>query len=141
MNRKLTAGLFTFAFVAALSSASWALGESPRTSRMEGWASPRILLASANLESVKLEPLKTVDKTEVYQLSLALREGKRLLPGMEVQYEVHAIDGAAVGGGMFSVTQEMLTSGGNALSVLTGLGGLNLSSRHLLIFKLNDPGL
>ncbi|HEV2845072.1 MAG TPA: hypothetical protein VG477_09525, partial [Thermoanaerobaculia bacterium] len=135
MDRKFAAGVLTVVLAAALLGSA-ALGESPRTSRMDGWASPRVLLASADLESVKLEPLKTLDKTEVYQLSIALREGEKLLPGMEVEYEVHAIDGAAVGGGLFSVTQEMLASGGNSLSVLTGLGGLNLSSRHLLIFKL-----
>jgi hypothetical protein len=140
MGKKFSIAVFALALGAILGNESWGLGESPRTNRSAGWSSPRFLLASAELESVKIEPLKTLDRAAVYQLTVALRQGQKLLPGMEVEYEVHAIDGMAIGGGMFAVHQEMLAPGGNSLSVLTGFGGLKLHPRQLIIFKLGDPG-
>lgn len=141
VEKKLAATVFALFLAAALGGESWGLGDSPRTSRPAGWSSPRLLVASADLESVTIEPLETLDRAAVYQLTVALREGQELQPGMEVVYEVHAMDGTAVGGGMFAVTQGMLGPDGNNLSVLTGFGGLKLNSQQLVIFKLTDPGL
>ena len=100
--------------------------------------SPRILLVSSELQAVKIEPLKTLDRTSVYQLTIALREDQKFQPGTIVEYEVHATDGTAVGGGMFSVEQQMLSPGGDTLTVLTGFSGMKLHSRQLMLFKLAE---
>lgn len=133
-KRVLLSGILVLGLVSV-----WASRLEAERPKLKG-STPRILLASADLQAVKIEPLKTLDKTSVYQLTLSLREGQEFLRGAEVEYEIHALDGSALGGGMFTVDQQMLTSGGNTLTVLTGFSGLKLSPQQLMIFKLADPG-
>ncbi len=132
-------GMAAALMLVAVGSASWGLGESPRSGRTEGWSSPRMLLASSELEAVKLDPVKTLDGTAVYRLTAALRNGQEFTEGTELQYEVRAGDGTSLGGGRFTVSAEMLAPGGNSLSVLTGLGGLRPDSRQLILVTLARP--
>lgn len=102
--------------------------------------SPRILLASTELQSVKVAPLDTLDQTSVYELTVGLPEGQAFAPGTMVEYEIYAVDGTALGGGLFLVTPKMTDPRSNTLTALTGFGGIKLQPQQVMIFKLLAAG-
>lgn len=114
---------------------------SPRSPRLEGSPALRTFLESAEIESAEVKPIETLDGTTLYQLILTFGELRKPLTGLNVEYELRAADGTTAGGGMFTVAPEMLTPDRKGISVLTGFGGLKISSKHLLLVKVVDLGL
>lgn len=105
---------------------------------------PRVVANSESLRlqvtGAQLDRLETLDRAPVYRLELRLAERPATLAGVEVEYEVLADDGRALGGGMFTLHSGMLAPGGEALNVLTGFGGLDLGAANLLLVRLSDGG-
>lgn len=98
----------------------------------------QVIVRSHALAASEIEAVPTLDGTRVYRLTVDL-DSRRLAPGALIEYEILTADGEAAGGGMFTASPSLLNADGDALTVLTGLGGLELSPRHQIVVKLVDP--
>lgn len=112
----------------------------PRAPRTEVSSSPRILLSSTDLQSVRIALLETLDLSPVYEITVALPEGQTFSPGTLVDYEIRGMDGTALGGGMFLAAPKMIGPLGNTLTAHTGFSGLKLDPRQVVFFKLLGAG-
>ena len=99
---------------------------------------PQVVVRSPALAAAEIESVPTLDGTRIYRLSIDL-DSRKLVPGTVVEYEILAADGEAAGGGMFTVSPGMISADGDTLTVLTGLGGLELSPGNQAVVKLVDP--
>lgn len=105
------------------------------------WAqSPQVVARSQFITAGEIHTVETLDGTRVYRLTVEL--GSQKPPaGATVEYEILNAAGSALGGGMFTVDPEMLSTDGASVTVLTGFGGLDLGSGHTIVVKLREPDL
>ena len=108
----------------------------PAVSRAQ---SPKVVAKTEFVTAGKIEAVETLDETNVYRFTVEL--GQSLPAGANVEYEIQDSRGAVLGGGMFTVSPEMLNADRDAVTVLTGFGGLKLGPQHRIVVKLGvlDP--
>lgn len=94
--------------------------------------------ARSGAPASEVEPVETLDGTRVYQLTL--HPAQPLAAGAVVEYLILAADGVVAGGGQFSVRPDMMTPDGNAVSVLTGFGGLDMSLGYRIVADITKAG-
>ena len=103
------------------------------------------LAASADARSVPrsivtadVQPVETLDGSRIYRLTVHF-DGKPLTDTM-VEYQILSSGGAVAGGGMFTVQPEMVTSDGDAVTALTGFGGLEMSLGYRVVAEVTGTG-
>lgn len=99
-----------------------------------------LLAAAVSARSVapapEVERMDTLDGARVYQLTIHLTQP--LPPGAAIEYLILSADGVVAGGGQFSVRPDMMTPEGNAVSVLSGFGGLDMSLGYRIVADVID---
>ena len=88
------------------------------------------------LASADVQPVETLDGTRVYRLTVNL--SRPLPPEAVVEYLVLSASGAVAGGGSFAVRPDMMAADSDAVSVLTGFGGMDMSPGHRVVAEVVD---
>ena len=101
--------------------------------------SPHVEVRSQSIASGEVELLPTLDGARVYRFTVDL-DFRNLAPGAVIDYEVRSATGAAAGGGMFTVSPDMMNADGK-VSVLTGFAGLEFKPGDVILVKLADLNL
>lgn len=81
-----------------------------------------------------VEPVETLDGTRVYHLTVHFMQP--LPADAAIEYLILSADGTIAGGGQFSVRPDMVAPEGDAVSMLTGFGGLDMSRGYRIVAEV-----
>lgn len=92
--------------------------------------------ASRSIAPADVQLVETLDGSRIYRLTVQLGDKPSDSAADTVEYQVLTAGGVVAGGGMFTVRPDMMTPDGEAVTALTGFGGLDMSLGYRVVAEV-----
>ena len=90
--------------------------------------------ASRSIAPADVQLVETLDGSRMYRLTVQL--DNKPSADTTVEYQILTAGGVVAGGGMFTVRPDMMSPDGEAVTALTGFGGLDMSLGYRVVAEV-----